>query len=95
MAMMGANPVKEVVEGMATIEAAIKQISKHVPAMAQLFQPVIPQMRDIGMAGLANLEQGGAGSVDMVGAGAMPPPGMPLGPPAAAAGSPIMPMPPM
>lgn len=94
MAMMGATPVKEVAEGMAMIEAGIKQVSKHVASIGQLFQPVIPQMRDLGMAAMANLAQGGPGSVDLGGSGAVAPPGMaPAGAPAGA--PPIMPMPPM
>lgn len=101
--LAGANPVREVTEAMATIEMMVKQMSKHVPAIVQVAQPFIQQMRDVGMAGLANLSQGGTGSVDMGGAGAMPPPGMAGGmgmaPPAgapggAAAGPSIMPMPP-
>ena len=101
--LAGANPVREVTEAMATIEMMVKQMSKHVPAIVQVAQPFIQQMRDVGMAGLANLSQGGTGSVDMGGAGAMPPPGMagaggPMAPPAGGpgggmAGPPIMPMP--
>lgn len=96
MAAVGQNPAREVVESMAEIENAIKRISKHVPAINQIAQPFIQQMRDVGMAGVANLAQGGTGSVDMMGSGAAPPPGMPQGVQGvSSAGSPLMPMPPM
>jgi hypothetical protein len=98
MSMIGAGPAREVVEGMATIEMMVKQISKHVPAIQTVFSPaVIEQMRTVAMAGLANLSQGGIGGVDLLGAGATPPPGMvpPAGAaPGGVAGPGIMPMPP-
>lgn len=102
MSMMGASPAQELIEDMAEIEKRVKNISKHVPTMMQIAQPFIQQMRDAGMAGVANLAQGGPGNVDLMGAGAAPPPGMgapPMGgappPGGGGAGPPIMPMPPM
>lgn len=93
LALFGAGPVAEVSNAMATIEQQIKHMARIIPGFNSIAAPFIAQMRDMGGAALADLAQGGTGSVDS-GAGA-PPPGMPpMGAPGGGAGAPGGMMPP-
>jgi hypothetical protein len=98
VAVLGAQPTRVVIEGMANIENEIKRISRFVPGLADAAAPFIAQLRDMGAGALANLAQGGIGAAES-GAGAPPPvPGgapEPAGPGGGGAGMPMMPPPPM
>lgn len=71
------NKATRVASNMMQLEQLVKELSKDVPQIIDIFAPVIQQMRTIGASVLANEQQGGLGSLDY-GTGAPPPipPGM-------------------
>ena len=105
LSVMGMQPVKQLVSKMAELEFLVKDISQVVPALSTVAAPFITQMRDLGMAALADMAQGGTGGVEL-GTGAPPPMmpgsappagmggGMPPGMGGPGAGMPMMPPPP-
>lgn len=93
--MLGLSPAMELVKNMKDLENLVRNMSKHAPALQQVFAPAIAQGRDIAAASLSNLAQGGLAQSEM-GAGP-PPPGMgaPAGGPPAAGGGGVGGMAPM
>ena len=75
LSVMGMQPVRQLVAKMATLESIVKDLSILVPALSTAAAPFIAQMRDLGMAALADMAQGGVGGAEL-GTGA-PPPMMP------------------
>ena len=90
--LTGSSGAGSVIQSMMMIEPLIKKVSATIPALTNVANPFIQQMRSMGAAALADQAGGGMGATNPE-VTAAPPMDGPMGAPPAGGG--IMPPPPM